>query len=83
MQGKSVTLDIKDLYPLFCKRCRRKVRDYVKEKVAEALAVKILEGRDEPIQVSAREVYSLLCKRCKKRMYEKVKERVEESIDFG
>ena len=44
----NITISLKEIYDLLCDDCKRKLRDYIKSKVAEAVTKQLLleVGRD-------------------------------------
>jgi len=39
----NVTISLKEIYELLCDECRKKLREYIKSKVAEAITKQILQ----------------------------------------
>jgi hypothetical protein len=42
---KQIPLNIKEIYKLLCPDCKKKLEDYVKDKLASQLAKRVLEGK--------------------------------------
>jgi ATP-dependent Clp protease ATP-binding subunit ClpA len=46
----SVNVDIKEIYRLVCKECRRKIKNLIQNKITEQLASQILEEEEKPTE---------------------------------